>query len=150
MLKKIGFFQFVMLLVAIACLVWLISNPEMFKPRSSPAGIEPVAVAPEAFQVRIPTNLSGEWISKEPRMIAVIDDGTIRIDMVGDDFSMGYWYGSFKMPNGDGDTIVSNAIEGNGLVLSLSTKKEFVYKDGALSFELTAMGVTNTVELTRK
>lgn len=97
-------------------------------------------------------DLDGKWVSDDanPRMTADIDAGKITVNLLTPDSHMVYWYGSFENPKNAGDTVVSNVVEIDILTLSTATSKEFTYKDDKLYFEISAMGVTKTVAMSRE
>ncbi|MEV5071932.1 hypothetical protein MRBLMI12_003582 [Microbacterium sp. LMI12-1-1.1] len=66
-----------------------------------------------------------------------------------------YWVGTYTAPTEDTDTYswesqADAAALGNALLASQDPTKTVSYSNGMLSYELTAMGVTVTVEMQRQ
>lgn len=115
--------------------------------------LAPSAMAQQSSAIKalVPVDLTGAWntdAKSKVRMGAKIAAGTIQVDMVGDATIMSYWYGTFENVK-DGGTVTSKAIDNGRIFLSTAPTKDFTYKDGKLSFQISAMGITNVVELTR-
>lgn len=87
-----------------------------------------------------------------PQMKATVGVDTIEIQWVMPDSTALYWKGTFPAsdPLADGTVIVSQADRtamDESLFASRGTDKGFTYRDGKLSFQFTALGVTKTVYL---
>jgi hypothetical protein len=100
-----------------------------------------------------PRVLTGSWgTSSDPRMTAVVADSTVTVLWDTGEEKALYWKGTFNTSKtvGDGGVVVSqgdhNAME-SSLMGSQDDSKSFVYKDGTLQFELTVLGVTQTIKL---
>jgi hypothetical protein len=97
-------------------------------------------------------DLNGTWtgdMENGTTMIGTVNGDAIQIVMKKDDASMIYWNGSFRPAATIGDVILSTRVEIPKVVVSPAADKRFVVGDDTMSFEITAMGVTKTVELTR-
>ena len=73
---------------------------------------------------------------------------------VADDTKALYWAGSFTAPTTADEPYTwdsANDTEktSSALLASEDATKTFTYKDGTLSYEVTAMGVTKTVTMTK-
>ena len=110
-----------------------------------------------------PLNLYGTWVqtnsnSDDSYQEAVIKkDGTMVINWIDEteDSKSLYWAGSFTAPT-------KNAIEyswtsnndkeqtDEALLASGDDTKKFIYKDGIISYEASALGTTMTMKLERK
>lgn len=109
-----------------------------------------------------PLNLTGEWKqtnsnSADSYQAATITDSTITIDWVNeaDAGSALYWAGTYEPPTEDTtqhtwDSVNDKTQTDTALMASGDDTKTFTYSDGVLSYELTAMGVTMTVEMERQ
>lgn len=96
-------------------------------------------------------SFAGTWTNADDTMSATISDSNIEIFLVGQDAKVLYWKGTFpKLATGD--DIVSEA-DREALDASIAgsqdSTKDFHYEDGKLSFSMSMMGVTKTVELER-
>jgi hypothetical protein len=97
-------------------------------------------------------NLSGNWSADSGNgatMTATIQSNEIRITLNNEGAKMLYWVGTFNPLAGSGDTVTSTKIEINKAVLSRAGSKDFVIGKDAISFDLSAMGKTTKVVLTR-
>jgi hypothetical protein len=127
---------------------------------SAPSETQTAAVAPEV--VVEPLDLNGEWKQSnsntpESYQTATITGDQIAIDWVNDAESTKavYWTGSYVAPTEDmesysWDSQGDVAQMESALLASGDSVKTFTYKDGMLTYELTAMGVTMTVEMNRQ
>lgn len=109
-----------------------------------------------------PLNLTGQWKqtnsnSADSYQAATITDDTITIDWVNEkDASKAlYWAGTFEPPTEDTtqytwDSVNDKTQTDTALMASGDDTKTFTYSDGVLSYVLTAMGVTMTVEMERQ
>lgn len=97
------------------------------------------------------TDLNGTWLAEDSGTIftAEIANNSVTITMSKADTSMVYWYGWFDPTAVNGDTVVSNKLDYDKVVLSGSESKNFEIGDNTMSFEITAMGVTKRVKLNR-
>jgi hypothetical protein len=109
-----------------------------------------------------PLDLTGDWKqsnsnSPESYQTATINGDTIAIDWVNDAESTKavYWIGSYVAPNEDTESYSWDsqgdvAQMESALLASGDSVKTFTFKDNVLTYELTAMGVTMTVEMSRQ
>lgn len=107
-----------------------------------------------------PVDLTGTWQSENndgSYQEAVITEDTIEINWVSDDGDTKsiYWVGTFTAPTeyteeykwtSDRDEEKTDF----ALLASTDDTKEFTYKDEILSYEVSALGTTTTLELERK
>ncbi len=113
------------------------------------AAIEPENAAP--------LDLTGLWFQKgagSEGMAATIQGNTIGVFFIieGDDSPRTYWVGTYATPTEDTDTYSwtsDNTYTGNGFLASSADTKEFSYKDGELSFEVSIQGETGIITLVR-
>lgn len=106
-----------------------------------------------------PLNLTGTWASEETDgsyQEAVISDSTITINWISDGGATAslYWAGSYTAPTSDIEeyswTSERDAAQtDSALLASTDDTKEFSYKDGKISYSVSALGITTTYELTR-
>ena len=109
-----------------------------------------------------PLDLTGEWKqtnsnSSDSYQVATITGEQITVDWVSeaDSTKAVYWIGSYVTPTEDTE---SHSWDSQGdvaqmetaLMASGDTAKAFNFKGDVLSYELTAMGVTMTVEMSRQ
>ncbi len=109
-----------------------------------------------------PPDLSGNWVqvnknSEDNYQIATISGDTIEVyffDKASDTKSL-YWAGSFTAPktadepytwNSENDTSKTE----NALLASGDETKTFTYKDNQISYDVSAMGTTQTVKLEKE
>lgn len=107
-----------------------------------------------------PLDLTGTWKSEEVEgsyQEATISDSVIEINWVSDGGNTKslYWAGTYVAPTESTDKyswISENDKEktGTALLASSDDTKDFTYKDGAISYEASAMGTTKKVELTKE
>lgn len=111
--------------------------------------------------VEQPADLTGSWRQtnsndEDSAMEAIITADTIEIDWTGTDSKSLYWKGSYEAPasagdwkwtsQGDTETMQS------ALLASQDDSKDFSYsaKNKELTFELSAMGTTTTVRMSKQ
>lgn len=103
-------------------------------------------------------DLTGGWEqsnsdSDTSYQIAMIDEGTIEVYWKGDDDEVSlYWAGTYIAPTAETgeytwDSVNDKSRTNTALLASGDDSKKFTYKNGILSYPVTAMGVTKTVEL---
>jgi hypothetical protein len=109
-----------------------------------------------------PLDLTGAWKqtnskSADSYQAAMISADTIEVNWVNDADSTTaiYWVGTYLAPTDETDTYswesqADTAALENALLGSQDPTKTFTYSAGVLSYELTAMGVTMTVEMQRQ
>lgn len=109
-----------------------------------------------------PIDLTGEWIQKnsgdaQSYQAATIADGVISIDWFNDaeQSRAVYWVGTYEAPadaasSFSWDSVNDHSKTENALLASSDDTKTFTYVDGVLSYDVTAMGVTKTVELEKQ
>lgn len=104
-----------------------------------------------------PPNLLGDWkqsnsASKDDAMIATISGDIIEIYWSSPDSQSLYWSGSFVAPTEPGNEYSwtsNNDHEktDSAILASSDDTKEFIYKNGELSFSASATGTTMTVRM---
>lgn len=103
-------------------------------------------------------SLVGTWKGElnNANFVATITAGDISVNWQTEDTVALYWQGSFATPEDILSTrpiqIISHgdkAAMQDSLLASRNEIKVFTYKEGKLSFELTVMGVTQTVRLSK-
>lgn len=104
-----------------------------------------------------PLNLTGTWASEETDgsyQEAVISDSTITINWISDGGATAslYWVGSYTAPTSDVEeyswTSERDKVQtDSALLASTDDTKEFSYKDGKISYSVSAMGMATTYEL---
>jgi len=109
-----------------------------------------------------PLDLTGEWKqtnskSEDSYQAATISGDVIEINWVNeaDSGTAIYWVGTYVAPTEDvteytWDSANDTSKTENALLASSDPTKTFTFKDGVLSYELTAMGVTMTVEMSKQ
>ncbi|TFC01613.1 hypothetical protein E3O42_09570 [Cryobacterium adonitolivorans] len=109
-----------------------------------------------------PLDLAGEWKqtnsnSTDAYQTATITGEQITVNWVNDAEATKavYWIGSYAAPTEDTESYSWDsqgdvAQMENAILASGDSAKTFTYKDGVLTYELTAMGVTMTVEMNRQ
>lgn len=109
-----------------------------------------------------PLDLAGEWKqtnskSADSYQAATITADRIEVNWISDADSMKavYWVGTYVPPSDDTDSYSwesqgDTAAMESSLMASQDATKTFTYQNGVLSYELTAMGVTMTVEMQRQ
>lgn len=117
------------------------------------------ASEPAAEEPAAPLDLTGEWKqvnskSEDSYQAATISGDEILINWVNDTESTTaiYWAGTYEAPTEATDTYTWDSVNDtsqtkNALLASSDPTKTFTYEDGKLKYELTAMGVTMTVEM---
>ncbi len=105
-------------------------------------------------------DLSGGWKqansnSETSYQIAMISDGTIEVYWKTDDDTTSlYWAGTYIAPTSEinkysWDSVNDKSRTDAALLASGDDTKTFTYKEGVISYSVTALGVTTTVELER-
>lgn len=103
-----------------------------------------------------PADLTGTWKSQEKGgsyQEATITEDAITINWVSDGGKTKslYWAGTYTAPteSGDYEWTSENDISKtqSALLASSDETKDFAYKDGKISYEVSAMGTTTTMEL---
>lgn len=116
----------------------------------------PTVQAPGPQQEAVPVvepplhDLNGTWtgdIGNGSTMVGTVNGDSIQILLKKEDVSMIYWNGTFQPSGAIGDVVLSTKVEIPKAVLSTADSKRFVVGNETMSFEITAMGVTKTVEL---
>lgn len=127
--------------------------------QEAPAGSEQQPPAQE--QPKAPLSLEGDWRQSNSNaddawMEAEIADGAISIDWVSDngDTKSVYWVGTFPAPDTTEDAYDftserDKAATDAALMASTADTKEFEYRDGVLSCEVSALGTTTVVRFER-
>lgn len=109
-----------------------------------------------------PLDLTGEWKqtnsnAEDSYQAATISDGQILINWVNvqESTTAIYWVGAYVAPTEDvttysWDSANDTAQTENALLASSDPTKTFTYENDVLRYELTALGVTMTVEMSRQ
>jgi hypothetical protein len=88
--------------------------------------------------------------------IATITGNTIQINWVQSDNTRAlYWAGSFTPPTQPGDSYAwdsenDTAQTESALLASSDATKHFTYANGVLSYDVTALGITKTVQMKKQ
>ena len=112
-------------------------------------------------QTAEPLSLTGTWeqtnADGDTVMEAVIKGKSITINWVSDggDIESLYWKGSYKAPADDVDSYEwtskgDTKAMSTSLLASTDETKDFVYKDGQLTYKASALGTTKTVRMALK
>lgn len=114
---------------------------------------------PAAEEPAAPLDLTGDWKqvnseSADSYQAATIAGDEILINWVNEAESTTaiYWAGTYDAPTEATDTFTWESVNDttqteNALLASSDPTKTFTYEDGKLKYQLTAMGVTMTVEM---
>lgn len=109
-----------------------------------------------------PLDLTGTWKQTNSQaddswQEAIIESGTITVNWVSDngDTKSLYWAGSYEAPS---EAVTEYVWTSNNdheqtdasLLASSDDTKDFAYKDGELSYEVSALGTTTTVRLAKQ
>lgn len=106
-----------------------------------------------------PPDLTGEWKqtnsnSEDSWQAATIADGTIEVYWVSDggDTKALYWAGTYTAPDTADEPYTwqsenDKSKTDTALLASGDDTKDFTYQGGVLSYDVTALGVTQTVKL---
>jgi hypothetical protein len=126
-----------------------LGSPSPVVPQISSTVTPPVA--PTGVEKEISTmDVTGKWTTKVNETTFTVDvvNSAVTIKMSKNGSSMLYWYGTFPSTATIGESITSTKLDINKAVLSGADSKVFVVKQGTLSFDVSAMGQTKTVEVT--
>ena len=106
-----------------------------------------------------PTDLTGTWKSEDNEgswMEASITADTIEINWISDDGKTKsiYWIGTYQAPDEAVDEYSWTSERDKektdtALLASTDDTKDFTYKDDIISYEVSAVGTTTTMELTK-
>ncbi|MDQ0614419.1 hypothetical protein QF046_002060 [Microbacterium sp. W4I4] len=107
-----------------------------------------------------PVDLAGTWKqtnsnSEDSYQAATVTGDTIEIQWVAPDTKSLYWSGTVEVPQ-DGstdftwDSVNDKTKTAKSVMASGDDTKTFTYKDGELSYELTALGTTMTVRMAKE
>ncbi|MGN8025959.1 hypothetical protein [Microbacterium sp. 22242] len=142
---------------AAAALVGVLALSGCSAPSSGPA---PAAQKPSSSPEQPkPADLVGEWVEEkagDSTQSATITADSISVNWVNakDGTTAVYWVGTYQAPTTAGDFVWTStrdeAATDSALLASTDPTKEFTYSGGKLSYKVTAMGVTKTMELVRK
>lgn len=110
-------------------------------------------------EAKEPTDLTGVWASENKDgsyQEATITDDSIEINWISDDGATKsiYWSGTYTAPTEFVEEYSWTSDRNkektdSALLASTDDTKEFTYKNGKISYEVSAMGTTSTVELTQ-
>ena len=117
----------------------------------------PASDSTESKSQEVP-NLVGEWKESETEPgdmyhIATITESTIEIYWYTEEDSTKalYWAGTFEPPTTSGpySWVSNNDVNQteSAILASSSPTKEFTFKDGIISYEASALGITTTIKL---
>lgn len=127
----------------------------------APATNEQATETAPAEAAPAPADLVGEWkqsnaSSSTSYQVATITADTISIDWVNEEQSSTsvYWVGTFTAPTDAGDWSWTStrdaAATDSALLASTDDTKDFTYSNDVISYDVTAMGTTVTVELAKQ
>ncbi len=110
---------------------------------------------PTTVWAESPADLTGVWKSEENEGSyheATITEDTMVINWVSPDINAVYWAGTYEAPGEESKEYSWESKNDHektdaSLMGSSDETKEFTYKDGVISYEVTALGVTKTMEL---
>lgn len=147
----------ILVVLSIAIFTWAYFNPDIVA--SVPGfGTNRVIISDSQSY---PTTLIGSWTQKnsagsEAYMTAIIGDDVIQIYWItdGGDSKSLYWWGSFDKPENldavySWESINDHSKTDSSMLASSDSTKEFLYKNGELSFSASAMGTTKTVRMVK-
>lgn len=138
------------------------SSPGTAATESSGGGSTASAPAEEQAPAAEPLDLTGDWKqtnsnAADSYQAATIAGSVITVNWVNeaDSTTALYWVGTYEAPTDAAETFTwlsagDVAQMESGLLASGDDSKEFTYEGGKLKYELTAMGVTMTVEMERQ
>lgn len=95
-------------------------------------------------------DLNGTWtgdVDNGTTMTGTVNGDSIQIVFEKDNCKMIYWNGTFQPAATIGDVVLSSKVDIPKAVLSTADSKRFVVGNETMSFEISALGVTKTVEL---
>lgn len=105
-------------------------------------------------------DLAGEWkqangTSEDSYQTATITGDTIEINWVSTDSKALYWAGTFVAPATDEEPYTWDSQNdhdktGSAIMASSDDTKTFTYSGGQISYDVSAMGVTQTVRLEKQ
>jgi hypothetical protein len=155
-IKKSVITVLVVLAIFAALLVLIVWGLSGTKTSQAPSSILPqtstaqASIAPKAVAEVTTVDLTGKWTAqvKETTFTVDIVDSVVTIKMSKDGSSMLYWYGTFPATGSIGENVTSTKLEINKAVLSGADAKTFGVKETSLTFDVSAMGQTKTVEVT--
>lgn len=109
-----------------------------------------------------PADLTGTWKQSNSKSETSYQQATITKDKItvnwildGGNTKAVYWVGTFAAPKTADEPYAFSSkrdakATDNAMMASSDDAKEFTYKDGVLSYEVTALGVTTTVTLEKE
>lgn len=128
--------------------------------QDQPAGNDaPAQEQPKEPEPKPNLNLDGVWTfdgadGTKNAMSMIIDGDTMKVTFNLDGGPMVYWAGTYTAPTSPDDahkwtSTNDKSITGSSFMGSSSDTKDFEYKDGVISFEVTIQGDTAKVEMTK-
>ena len=138
------------------------SSPGTPATEGNGGGSTTAATSAEQAPAAEPLDLTGDWKqtnsnSADSYQAATIAGDIITVNWVNeaDSTTALYWIGTYVAPTEAADTFTWTSTGDvaqmeTALLASGDDSKEFTYEDGKLKYELTAMGVTMTVEMERQ
>lgn len=104
------------------------------------------------------SDLTGTWVSEksgDSYQEAVITEDSIEINWMSTDSKSLYWAGSYTAPESDVTEYSWTSTNDkektdSALLASGDDTKDFSYKDGVISYEVSALGTTKTMKLKRE
>lgn len=132
------------------------SVPTIDKSDSQADAVEEIKEAPAPE----PVDLTGSWKqtnsnSQDSFQTATITPESIEIQWVAPDQKSLYWAGTIEVPQDEStdftwDSVNDTSKTASALLASSDDTKTFTYKDGEISYEVTALGTTMTVRLAKE
>lgn len=130
------------------------SDPAVTKGDAQGSSSSPTEETPK------PVDLAGTWKqtnsnSEDSYQAATVTGDTIEIQWVAPDAKSLYWSGTVEVPQ-DGstdftwDSVNDKTKTDKSIMASGDDTKTFTYKDGELSYEVTALGTTMTVRMAKE
>lgn len=95
---------------------------------------------------------TGDWSTDSSSSLdldATIKDDVIEIQLNNQGTSWLYWRGTFEAASGEFSSYGDTAAMDQSLFGSLDSRKDFVYEDDEIKFELGMMGATHNITLHR-
>jgi hypothetical protein len=125
------------------------------------AGSGESGAAAEPAEVEAPADLAGEWTQRNPNSEDSFQAATNTADAIevfwvsdGGNTKALYWAGSYDAPSEAGgfswDSVNDTEKTSGAIMASDAETKTFTFADEVITYEVTAMGVTVTVELERQ